>query len=258
MTIDQLEKDLWSYYIQSNPKIQAVIDLIGSDHLNDHIAFRTIKYKKFSVSEFKKIFFSLGYEEKDSYYFEDKKIDAIHLEKDNAPKIFLSELLIDEFSSESQVIIKNTLDQLTFFPSDVSILTKGAPWDKSHKDYLTLTKESQYAAWVYTRGFCPNHFTINLNSLEKFHSLEELNSFLKSHNILINDSGGEVKGSPKRFLEQSSTKSFKSEVLFFDEAFEVPNCYIEFIKRYKMSDGKIFNGFLTSSANNIFESTNIK
>ena len=36
----------------------------------------------------------------------------------------------------------------------------------------------------------------------------------------------------------------------------VPSCYYEFAKRYSDSSGKIYQGFVTTSADKIFESTN--
>ena len=57
-------------------------------------------------------------------------------------------------------------------------------------------------------------------------------------------------------LEQSSIMADKIKVRFgtIDEI--VPSCYYEFAKRYSDSTGQIYQGFVTTSADKIFESTN--
>ena len=95
-------------------------------------------------------------------------------------------------------------------------------------------------------------------SLNTFDGLEDLNRFLESENFRLNDSGGKIKGSKKVFLEQSSTKASSKKIQFSDGEFEIPSCYYEFAKRYSMKDGQLYQGFVTTSADKIFESTNIK
>ena len=62
-----------------------------------------------------------------------------------------------------------------------------------------------------------------------------------------------IKGSPKIGLEQSSIMAKKISVAFSDGIYDIPGCYYEFAFRYNG-----FDGFITSSANHIFESTNEK
>lgn len=49
-----------------------------------------------------------------------------------------------------------------------------------------------------------------------------------------------------------------TEVNFSDGKKQIPSCYYEFAKRYKDSDGKLYQGFVAKSADKIFESTNTK
>ena len=59
---------------------------------------------------------------------------------------------------------------------------RGAVWGKpSYAKYERLLEKSEYAAWMYINGFCANHFTVNVNELDKFNSLEEVNEFLKEN-----------------------------------------------------------------------------
>jgi hypothetical protein len=119
-----------------------------------------------------------------------------------------------------------------------------------------LRNESEYAAWVYIHGYRANHFTINVNALKKFDSLEKVNRFLKDNGFLLNDSAGEIKGTPAELLEQSSTRSGIIKVQFIEGEFPAPSCYYEFARRYPDKDGKLYSGFIAKSADKIFESTN--
>ena len=78
---------------------------------------------------------------------------------------------------------------------------------------------------------------------------------LKQNGFKLNKSGGEVKGSPDKFLEQSSTMAGLVKVAFDDKEMNIPGCYYEFAKRYNLSDGNLYQGFVETSADKIFEST---
>ncbi|MEZ5198961.1 MAG: DUF1338 family protein [Bacteroidales bacterium] len=71
----------------------------------------------------------------------------------------------------------------------------------------------------------------------------------------MNDSGGEVKGTPEEMLEQSSTMAGKLNVQFVKGSLDVPSCYYEFARRYPDKSGKLYGGFIAKSADKIFEST---
>jgi hypothetical protein len=86
--------------------------------------------------------------------------------------------------------------------------------------------------------------------------VEKVNSLLKDNGFLINDSGGEIKGTPSELLEQSSTRSGIIRVEFTEGVFEIPGCYYEFARRYPDEHGHLYSGFIAKSADKIFESTN--
>ena len=86
-------------------------------------------------------------------------------------------------------------------------------------------------------------------------TLEEVNQLLKVNGFLLNDSGGEIKGTPSELLEQSSTRSEMIQVNFSDGIQEIPGCYYEFARRYPDADGHLYSGFIAKSADKIFEST---
>jgi hypothetical protein len=137
------------------------------------------------------------------------------------------------------------------------LIFSGRLWQKpSFEVYNKLKEESEYAAWVYVFGFCANHFTVSVNHLKKHDSLEKVNSLLKDNGFLINDSGGEIKGTSQELLEQSSIKAGIINMDFTEGSFDIPGCYYEFARRYPDTNGQLYSGFIAKSADKIFESTN--
>jgi len=128
----------------------------------------------------------------------------------------------------------------------------------SYKIFQELRSESEYAAWVYAFGYRANHFTISLNSLKTYTTLQKLNAFLKDNGFHMNTAGGEIKGTPEQLLEQSSTLADRVLIEFEDGKYEIPSCYYEFALRYPDQSGSLFSGFIAGSADKIFESTNFR
>ena len=166
-----------------------------------------------------KPFLAMGYEEKETYFFDAKKLRAKHYEyaaDPTIPKIFISELLVNEFSSEFQEIVSSLVNRVSADQVQPQFLLLRAPWDVSTSQYETLLEESDYGAWMAAIGYRPNHFTVFVNHLKKYSDLETLNDFLKAKGFKLNTSGGEIKGTPQVFLEQSSTLANSVEVEFTD------------------------------------------
>jgi hypothetical protein len=262
---------LWKDYTSFNPHAKKIYDLLlkneqakgsRSNHLiNDHVAFRTFKDEKIGLEALAQIFLDMGYEYKNDYHFEQKKLYAKHFEHKSDPhqaKVFISELLTEQFSPLVQKVVKQVSaaipEKLTTHPE---FLWSGRR-EVSHETYQKLLEESEYAAWMYVFGFRANHFTVSFNELGAFNDLPDLNTFIKENGFSLNSSGGEVKGSPTELLEQSSTLAGKVKVDFKEGSFEVPACYYEFAKRHKDKDGKLYTGFVAKSADKIFESTDVK
>ena len=257
---------LWDQYSRENPSAGQIHQLFArSDRpvINDHVAFRTFNDPRVSIDILAKPFVDAGYEPRGEYRFEAKKLKARHYElpdSPESPRVFISELLLEEFSSFLQDTIMENLDQVedAVF-SSLDLIYKGTIFKPlSHKIYSRLREESEYAAWLYVFGFRANHFTVSINHLADHEGIEELNAFLKKEGYALNSSGGEVKGTPAQMLEQSSTLADQVEVEFQEGIFRVPSCYYEFAKRYPDADGKIFSGFIAGSADKIFESTDFR
>jgi hypothetical protein len=261
VTLDTLLDRLWQDYVAMNPHAQQVVDLLearGDTVYNDHIAFRTFDHPKVNLEVLAKPFLDLGYAPGEDYDFAQKKLRARHFEPPgrDKPLIFISELRTDEFSDTLRDIVGKLVDQVPDdLPKQVDFPIAGRPWSVSQIDYESLRKQSEYAAWVAAFGFRANHFTVDVNALQSFDSLQQLNSFLKENGIALNEAGGEIKGSPELYLEQASTLAGEVAVTFTDGSMTIPACYYEFAKRYEMPDGKLFTGFVAKSADRIFQST---
>lgn len=257
---------LWESYIKLNPTAQAIHNIFIDEHeeiINDHIALRTFNNSKINIEVISKIFLELGYEKKQEYKFKEKHLNAIHLEHptDNkSPKVFISELIVEEFSSKFQTKISELINSI---PSnkydDTKLILRGNIWPMpSYKTYELLREESEYAAWLYVHGFRANHFTISINALKKYNTIESVNTFVKQKGYALNIMGGEIKGEQADFLQQSSTLAEIIEIKFEEGNYKVPACFYEFAIRYIDNEGKLFPGFLANNANKIFESTNFR
>jgi hypothetical protein len=260
-TLPSLLDKMWKDYVEINPLAQRIYDLLAKDGeqvLNDHIALRTFNHSRVSVDVLAKPFLESGYKYSGDYHFPEKKLYAKHYEHSDAnyPKIFISELRLEEFSPALNTIINRMIEEIPKGKEfEFDFVSGGRPWSVSTKDYNELLKESDYAAWVAAFGYRPNHFTVFINALKKHTDITELNSYLKANGFKLNSSGGEIKGSKDVCLEQSSTLANNIEVSFQDGTLTIPACYYEFAKRYPMKDGNLYQGFVAASADKIFEST---
>lgn len=255
---------LWDGYITQNPATKKVYDLFiseGETVINDHIAFRTFDHSSVNVERLSQVFLKCGYEERGRYHFEQKKLNAKHFEhktEKEAPRVFISELIIKELSPYLQSIAQDWIGKIpAHIPESNELIHAGNVTGlPSYEVYEKLRAESEYAAWLYVNGFCANHFTVSVNHLRKYNTIQKVNEFLKSNGFHLNDTGGEIQGTPEELLEQSSIKAGMVKTRFSEGEFEIPGCYYEFAKRYPDVDGNLYSGFIAKSADKIFESTN--
>ncbi len=261
-TLASLLDKMWNDYVAINPLAKKISDLLtqeGEAIQNDHIALRTFNHARVGVDVIAKPFVDSGYTYKGDYQFPEKKLYAKHYEHsdETLPKIFISELKLEEFSPALRSMVEEFISQIPEGRErDFDFSSQGRPWKVSITQYNELLKESDYAAWVAAFGYRPNHFTVFINILKKFSDIRILNEWLKKTGFQLNASGGEVKGTPEVFLEQTATLANNIEVSFDDGKLTIPACYYEFAKRYPMKNGKLYQGFVATSADKIFESTN--
>lgn len=264
MQLNQLLLNLWNQYIEESPEALKIHQLFidnGETVINDHIAFRTFADSRVDVEALGKIFINLGYKECEEYNFPHKKLYARHFEHQSdslQPKIFISQLKTQEFSFKLQNIAQQCIAQIPITQLNTpEMLYSGRFWPEiDYHIYQELLAESDYAAWLYVFGFRANHFTVAVNHLQKLNDLIMINNLLKANNFNLNHAGGEIKGSPQELLEQSSTMANKVLIKFKQGTYTILNSYYEFAKRYPQKNGTLYQGFISSSADKLFESTN--
>lgn len=261
MKINDFLLKMWNDYSNLNPHINKVLELINdkesNEIINDHIALRTFNHTKVNRHKLSSYFINNGYNPTEDLSFTQKKLKATYyLHPDpTLPRIFISELLLENFSEDLQRIINDKVNEIDIDSiSKAEFLSSGIPWSPiDYSTYKKIQSESDYASWVLAMGYIANHFTVSVTDCSFFKNLTQLNSYLKDNGFEINSSGGEIKGSVSQGLEQSSIMSKEIEIKFSDGSYKIPGCYYEFAYRYNN-----FNGFITKSANHIFESTNEK
>lgn len=252
---------LWDDFTVINPQAEKIHGLLrerGETVVNDHIAFRTFSDPRVDISVLARPFIAGGYESRGVYQFEEKRLYAEHFEHPDAeaPRIFISQLKMNEFDALFQERITRLIDQIPAnVLDDPEFCAVGRPWNVSHDDYESLVRQSEYAGWMAAFGFRANHFTVLVNALQTIPNLAELNEILKQAGFSLNSAGGEIKGSPEDHLEQSSTLASEIDVEFTDGVHRIPGCYYEFAQRYPLPDGSLYSGFVAKSADKIFQST---
>ena len=247
---------------------------------NDHIAFRTMGVKFLGIQSLEKIFLHYGYKKMDHYFFPEKKLDAHWYAPENPkdPRIFISELRVNDLSPKIRTIIKSYTDEVTSDPAEKldlndplavdeflhSGLWRLPTWD----DYSTLADESEYAAWTIYNRYYLNHFTISVHNLKNgYNTVADFNNFLEKYGFVLNDSAGKIKKSPDGGLLQSSTVAHMINAPFAKgEMHRIPGSYVEFAERKILPEYAHLQsseikrehrreGFEAANADKIFEST---
>lgn len=247
---------------------------------NDHIAFRTLGVKHLGIQSLEKIFLHYGYIRMNPYYFPAKNLDAYWYSPANSkdPRIFISELRVEDLSEQSRQIIHSYTDEVKTDPVDNidlddakavdEFLHKGLWRLPAWEDYCSLAAENEYAAWTVYNRYYLNHFTISVHNLkEGYNTVKSFNEFLERNNFLLNNSSGKIKQSPDGGLLQSSTVAHMIEAEFASgEKHKIPGSYVEFAER-KILPSYIHlpakdikrehrrEGFEAANADKIFEST---
>ena len=251
-----------------------------TDIVNDHIAFRTMGVDHLGIASFEKIFLAHGYKKREYYHFETKKLDAYWYSPptDDLPRIFISELKVEQLTENTQKIITHYTRKISADPVDaldlkeveaVAAFFQTPLWElPSKEDYENLLQESEYAAWVIYNRYYLNHYTISVHDLpQPYNRLESFNEFLKSIGIKLNDAGGEIKTSQDGLLRQSSSVANQVEAQFVQgEKKTIAGSYVEFAERSLLPEFITLDpsqlkrihrreGFEASNADKIFEST---
>ena len=286
--IDVVLDGLMRRYMERVPDVQRVLDVMVNEGIihtpseieNDHIAFRSLGIPHLGIASLEKIFLSLGYTKRDYYFFPEKKLDAFWYAppEERYPRIFLSQLRVQDLSPVAQEIIAKNTREIQADPVDALDLSDGLALDTFlHSslwplpmiaDYEMLSAESEYAAWVIYNRYYLNHFTISVHNLpEGYNTITSFNDFLERHGFVLNSAGGKIKQSPDGLLLQSATVAGKIEASFAGgEKKPIAGSYVEFAERKVLpayaglpaaSLGRQHRreGFEARNADKIFEST---
>ena len=287
-TINIILESLFDTYSNRVPDVKKITSALiesniisnQSEIVNDHIAFRTMGVEFLGIQSLEKIFLHHGYVKKDFYSFKTKKLNAFWYSHsdENMPRIFISELKVNDLSENSRKIISKYTDQVTEDPvdkldlsnaNDVISFLSNPLWSlPSLNDFNDLLKETEYGSWVIYNRYYLNHYTISVHELiDQYNTLEKFNAFVTKIGIKLNDSGGVIKESKDGLLLQSSSVANKVKANFNEGSSLISGSYVEFAERRilpkysNVSEIKPIHrreGFEASNADKIFESTYTK
>ena len=281
-------KGLMERYQQRVPDVAAVIAAMvregiiqqADDIENDHIAFRTMGVPQLGVQSLEKIFLHYGYKKMDHYHFAAKKLDAWWYAppEPQYPRIFISELRVNDLSEAAQEIIHRYTSEVKTDPVNtlhlddarvVDTFLHSSLWrPPTLADYQLLATESEYAAWVIYNRYYLNHFTVSVHNLPAgYNTVADFNTFLEKHGFRLNDAGGKIKTSPDGGLLQSATVAGMITAEFAGgEKQAIAGSYVEFAERKVLPEfahlpaseigrAQRREGFEAGNADKIFEST---
>uniref|UniRef100_A0A803MBH4 2-oxoadipate dioxygenase/decarboxylase n=1 Tax=Chenopodium quinoa TaxID=63459 RepID=A0A803MBH4_CHEQI len=201
-------------YLNRNPTAKRVLELVhsaGNDRIcYDHFAFRTFGVDGHGIDSMAKVFLDFGYIQKDELRFPGKKLKAYWFSPPTVsyeggsgvngplPRVFISELLVDQMSSEAQEIIRKYTG-ISGSGSKYAALASAhgsLTWDKPlHSEFQQLARESEYAAWTLVNGYALNHVTISTHQLKSnLNNINRLNQFIEENGFKLNSEGGTLKG----------------------------------------------------------------
>ncbi|HEX2730925.1 MAG TPA: DUF1338 domain-containing protein [Polyangiaceae bacterium] len=260
MNRDLFFQELWDDFIKIAPQAAAIkqrLEQFGETVVNDHVAFRTFDRGPLRLDALEPLLLALGYQAFDDYRFEDKHLRARAYRCEGAPRIFLSELLLDELSAPARAVLERCIGQIdSKAATQASVFRAGRLWAPlAFAEYEALADESEYAGWLAALGMHANHFTVSVNALKKLTTLPSLLDFVEGAGYKLNTAGGRIKGTPEVLLVQGSTLADRVQAQFADGNHGIPSCYYEFALRYPAADGRLYDGFVPASADKIFEST---
>jgi len=247
---------------------------------NDHVAFRTLGVHNLGIKSFEKIFLHFGYKKRDFFDFETKKLNAYWFSPPipELPRIFVSELRVNELSADTRSIILKYTQNIQEDPvdkldlnnwEDIDHFLHHPLWETPElEEYEKLSSESEYASWVIYNRYYLNHYTISVHGLKKdYNTIPEFNNFLHKIGVKLNTAGGEIKTSEDGLLIQSSSVAEMLTATFaYGKTKSIAGSYVEFAERkilpqfINMDASKITrehrrDGFEASNADKIFEST---
>ncbi|WP_341529843.1 DUF1338 domain-containing protein [Nostoc sp. UHCC 0302] len=291
---------LWQEYsarVSHARTYQQMINLAGGTVANDHIAFRSLRLLvdspqdqlSLGIDYLGQLVEALGYVVAGEYTFAQTHLYARHYrhpqqEEFNLPKLFISELIVDELPARVVELISKTVSlnrcELTY-PLTSLLKQEGntqsiaqqlqkvftRPWQPpQHSVVEEVNQVTQYGAWVLLHGYAVNHFTgyVNRQNTSAYPDIDTTARGLANLGVPMKV---EIEGNVACGLRQTATQAVTEMVIVLDDItgaeIQIPwtYAYYEIAQRYQVEvvPGKqmLFDAFLGSNAQQLFEMTRI-
>ncbi len=288
----QLWERLWQDYrrrVSYACVYQQMIEEAGGTVANDHIAFRSLRLSverdgetlNLGIPYLAQIVEKLGYKVAGEYHFPNTHLYAHHyrhpLQTDfDLPKLFISELLVDELPPLIGQMIRGTVEKGDFLASNafgLPLITSidrlqavfTSPWQPPKRSVVEAVNQvTQYGAWVLLHGYAVNHFTgyVNHQNTPCYNDIEATVAGLIQRGIPMKAT---IEGSCATGLRQTATQAVTESVAVWDDTKgdwgEIPwtYAYYEIAERNLVEvaggEKQLFEGFLDAQAQNLFEMT---
>lgn len=288
---------LWDNYTQrvSYARVyQQMILSAGGTVANDHIAFRSLGLSvdtpqgevNLGIEYLGQVATALGYEVSAEYHFPHTHLYARYYRhpqqaKLNLPKLFISELLVDELPADIAQVIYDTVALIPEkLPSPASILLSGEenyqvvaaqlqqiftrPWLPPRRSVVEQVNQvSQYGAWVLLHGYSVNHFTgyVNSQNTPLYADIDTTSMGLAALGVPMK---AEIEGNVSTGLRQTATQAVTEMVTVLDDNQQeimIPwtYAYYEIAQRYmvEIAPGRqeLYDAFLGNNAQELFKMT---
>ncbi|WP_448267007.1 2-oxoadipate dioxygenase/decarboxylase family protein [Nostoc sp. DSM 114159] len=294
-----LWKLLWQEYsarVNHARTYQQMITTAGGTVANDHIAFRSLRLLvdtpqgklNLGIDYLGQLAEALGYVAAGEYTFAQTHLYARHYrhpqqEEFNLPKLFISELIVDELPANiAQLIFKTVSSIPNKLISPLTLLQKDAdfetiakqlqqvftrPWQPPQRSVVEkVNRVTQYGAWVLLHGYAVNHFTgyVNGQNTPEYPDIDTTANALANLGVPMK---AEIEGNVAYGLRQTATQAVTEMVTVLDDnsgaKIQIPwtYAYYEIAQRYlvEVESGKqqLFDAFLGSNAQQLFEMTRL-
>ncbi|MEH1785658.1 MAG: DUF1338 domain-containing protein [Nostoc sp.] len=295
-----LWKLLWQEYsarVNHARTYQQMITAAGGTIANDHIAFRSLRLLvdtpqgqvNLGIDYLGELAEALGYVVAGEYTFAQTHLYARHYrhpqqEEFNLPKLFISELIVDELPTNIAKLISKTVSSIPKELTSPLILLQQKdgnvetiakqlqqvftrPWLPPQRSVVEeVNQVTQYGAWVLLHGYAVNHFTgyVNGQNTSKYPDIDTTTNALVNLGVPMK---AEIEGNITCGLRQTATQAVTEMVTVLDDnssaEIQIPwtYAYYEIAQRYlvEVESGKqvLFDAFLGNNAQQLFEMTRL-
>lgn len=283
---------LWQEYsnrVSHALTYQQMITSAGGTVANDHIALRSLRLLvdtpqgkvNLGIDYLGQLAEALGYVATGEYTFAQTHLyarDYRHPKQEefDLPKLFISELIVDELPTHIAQLIQETVVNikvnLLTHPISIKYLSPQQlhkaftrPWHPPrHSVVEEVNNMTQYGAWVLLHGYAVNHFTgyVNRQNTAAYPDIDTTARGLANLHVPMK---AEIEGNISCGLRQTATQAVTEMVTVLDDIsgaeIQIPwtYAYYEIAERYSVEvepgKQKLFDAFLGSHAKQLFEMT---